>query len=343
MAERLRIAGLGLSHDHAWSNLKDVKNCEGAELVAVADADKELLEKAEKELACPTYRSYENLLERRELDAVYIFADNANGVELAELAASHGLHVLLEKPMAATLDGADRVLAAVRQAGVRLMVNWPFAWWPHMQQAVRLVRDGAVGELWQVKYRSAHEGPREIGCSPQFCDWLYDRELNGAGAFMDYCCYGAALARALLGMPSRVFGMSARLRKEDILVDDNGLIVMTYPRAMAVVEGSWTQIGHLTAYTAAFYGSDGVLVAEPGSPGRLRLATAAKPEGDDVAFSELPPTMRNATAHFVHALASGEPFTLLCQDRVARDAQEILEAGLESAHSGSEIALPLPC
>jgi predicted dehydrogenase len=341
MADRLRVAALGLAHDHVWNNLAELTQTPGAELVAVADPEPSLLERAKTEFHCPAYTSYERLLVEHKLDAVYVFADNATGVELAETAAAEKLHVLIEKPMAATLAGADRMLAAARRAGVRLMVNWPFAWWAPLQHAMLLARQRVIGELWEVKYRSAHQGPRELGCSPYFCNWLYDRDLNGAGAFMDYCCYGAALARALLGMPSRVVGVAGRLVKEDITVDDNGLIVMSYPRAMAISEGSWTQIGHLTAYISTFYGTRGTLLIEPGPLGRILLASPDKPDGVPIDVPPLPPEDRTASAHFVHCLRTGQEFTLLCQDRVGRDAQEILEAGLASSQSGSEVSLPL--
>lgn len=341
MAGRLRVAALGMTHDHVWSNLQELKKVSGAELVGAADPEPALGEKAARELGCKTYTDYDELLDEGQPDAVYIFSDNTTSVELAEIAAERKLHMLIEKPLASSLAGADRVLAAARQAGVRLMVNWPFAWWPALQHAMQLARDGAIGQLWEVKYRSAHEGPRELGCSEHFYRWLYDRELNGAGAYMDYCCYGAALARTMLGLPSRVVGVTARTVKEDITVDDNGVIVMTYPRGLAISEGSWTQVGHPTAYVSTFYGTQGLLLVEPGFEGRLIKATTAEPAGAPIQVPELPPERRTASAHFVHALASGGEFLPLCQDRVARDAQEILEAGLASAQSGSEVSLPL--
>jgi predicted dehydrogenase len=341
MAGALRIGVLGLTHDHVWSNTRELVAA-GGQLIGVADPHSALVEQATREFGCTGYLDYATLLEEQQLDAVYIFGDNAGGVEAAEMAAARHLHMMVEKPMAATLEGADRMLAAARRNGVRLMVNWPFAWWPQLQHAIALARQGEIGELWQVKYRSAHEGPRELGCSEYFCEWLYDRERNGAGAYMDYCCYGTALARLLLGVPSRVVGVSGRLVKEDIVVDDNGIVVMSYPHAMAIAEGSWTQIGHLTAYVATFYGTRGILYIEPGRAGRLLLATAEQPEGIAVSVPEPTPAMRTASANFLHGVTSGEPFFPLCQDRVARDAQEILEAGLLSAESGSEVSLPLP-
>jgi predicted dehydrogenase len=192
-----------------------------------------------------------------------------------------------------------------------------------------------------VRYRAAHAGPREYGCSKFFCDWLYDLELNGGGALMDYCCYGAALSKCLLGMPSRVFGAAGRLRKEYAEVDDNAVVVMSYPRALSIAEASWTQIGNLTSYIPVLYGSTGTLLVEPGKKGRLRLADGSHPDAIELEVPEPAREDRSASAHFVHCLESGMPFMELCSDRVARDAQEILEAGIESVRTGSEVSLPL--
>lgn len=341
MPKTYRIGVLGLTHDHVWSNLKELQETGRGVLVAAADPHAELLDQVKKQHSCATYSDYGALLEKEKLDAVYVYADNAAAVGLTELAAGKGLHVLVEKPMASSLAGADRMLAAVRRAGVRLMVNWPFCWWPQLQHALRLARDGAIGDVWQVKYRAAHNGPRELGCSKFFCDWLYDPRRNGAGALMDYCCYGAALARCLLGVPSRVVGVAGRVCKEDITVEDNAIIVMSYPRALALSEGSWTQVGDYDAYVPKIYGSKGVLAMTPRKGGTLLLATEAKPAGEKVEVPAAPPQLANASAHFLHSLESGAPFTELCSDRVGRDAQEILEAGLISARDGHEVSLPL--
>lgn len=341
MSEPLRIAVLGLTHDHVWGNLEQLAEFSNAELVGAADPNQPLLAEVDELYKVPTYPSFDQLLnEQTQLDAVWLFSDNATNVELCELAASRGLHVMVEKPMAHTLDGADRMLAAVRQNNVRLMINWPFAWWPQLQQAIRIAQSGGIGEIWQVKYRAAHAGPRELGCSDYFCDWLYDAERNGAGAIIDYCCYGALLARVLLGMPSRVFGSRSRLRKEDILVDDNGLIVMSYPRATAISEGSWTQIGNLSSYVTMIYGTNATLMIEPRHGGRLLRATEEEPDGVEVPVNDSQPHERSSIANFVHGVTSGDPFAVLCQDRPCRDAQEILESAIQSGDSGAEVSLP---
>lgn len=343
MSQKLRIGVLGLTHDHIWGNLQELRSSPLGELVAAADPNVPLLDKVQDEYGCPqVFTSYEAMIEQVALDAVYVYADNASGPDLVEMAAARGLHAMVEKPMAADLEGADRMLAAARAAGTLLMINWPFLWWPGLQKALAMAEAGEIGRLFSVKYRAAHAGPKELGCSPYFYEWLYDAERNGAGALMDYCCYGAALARHLLGQPSRVTATVGRLLKDYITLDDNAVIVMQWPRAIAISEASWTQIGHLTSYVTAIYGSEGTLLVEPGAQGRVLLATREHEDGIAVDVPPAPEEMRNATAFFLSHIVQGKPIEGLCSAEVGRDAQEILEAGLISAAEGTAVSLPLP-
>lgn len=341
MDKTYRIGVLGLTHDHVWGNLQELHESNRGIMVAAADPNQSLLQRVKKSYDCAVYSDFEAMLKEQQLNAVYVYSDNATGVELTEMAAARGLHVMVEKPMAANLEGADRMLAVAREGEVRLMINWPFAWWPQLQKAIEMATSGQIGDIWEVKYRAAHAGPKELGCTPYFYEWLYDPELNGAGALMDYCCYGTVLARCLLGHPSRVVGVAGRLRKEYVTVDDNAILVMTYPRAMAVSEASWTQVGHLTSYVTAVYGTKATLLVEPRKGGRLLMANEEKPDGIPIEVPEPPPDAQSASAHFLHCLDSGEEFTALCSDRVGRDAQEILEAGLLSIEGGTAVSLPL--
>ena len=325
MTKPYRAAVLGMVHDHVWGELPALKSCERAELVAAWDANAPLRERVSKEYGCRTYKDCEELLDKESLDAVYVFSSNADGTELSVKAIERGLHVLVEKPMAATLDGAERMLAASRKHNVRLMINWPFAWWPQLQQALRMASEGAIGEVWQVRYRAAHQGPEELGCSKYFCDWLFDPAKNGGGAMMDYCCYGANLARVLLGIPQSVTGTKATLCKSHLPVEDNAIILMHYAKALAIAEGSWTQIGKLTSYLTVIYGSQGTLVVEPRIGGRLLLATESQPAGEEVSVPASPKHLTNSAEHFFWGIATGEAYQPLCQPETGRDVQAILE------------------
>ena len=342
MPESIRVGIIGLVHDHIWDNLPALKAHSGAEIVAVADNNSDLLTRFKEEYNCScVYEDYEDLLHEVELDAVYIYLSNRAGAEAAQIALSAGIHVMIEKPMASTLEEADEMMAAARGSGSRLMINWPLAWWPQLHQAMNLASNGAIGRIWQVKYRAAHAGPAELGCSDFFCSWLFDPEENGGGALMDYCCYGALLARAILGMPSRVTGMMGRFCKETITVEDNALLALTYHDAMATAEASWTQIDKMTAYTTLIYGTEGTLMIEPRSGGKLLKATREDPDGIEVEVPPLPNELENSATHFIHCLQTGAPFTLLCQDRICRDTQEILEAGTIAAEEGCAVSLPI--
>ncbi len=325
-----RIATLGLHHDHVWSNLQQLQETGQAELAAAADTDAELLEKYRAEFPGKTYDSYGALLENETLDAVYIFGSNRLSEDLTVMACERGLHCLVEKPMASNLAGAERMIAAAEAAGVRLMINWPFAWWPQLRHGIAMVQAGEIGQLWQVKYRAAHQGPVELGCSSQFCEWLYDAELNGAGALMDYCCYGAVLADVLLGRPSSVIGtkISTGL-KPDLKLEDNAILVLSYPHAIATTEASWTQIGKLSSYGTTLYGSTGTLIIEPDNEGLIILATSEHPDGIALDIPGQPDHLTNSATHFLAAMSDpGLEIHPLCDARHGLGAQWILEEGI---------------
>ena len=297
---KLRVGVVGLIHDHVWSHLKQLNATTIGDFIAVADPNQELLEKAQSEFKCQqVFASYEIMLDEVALDAVYVYTNNAASVEVVNNAASRGIHAMVEKPMAATLAGADQMLAAAEKKGIHLMINWPFAWRPGVMQALEMAKSGLIGDLFSVKYRAAHAGPKEFGCTPYFYDWLYDEARNGAGALIDYCCYGAVLARYLLGQPSRVFGVADRFQKDYTQVDDNAVVVMEWANAVAISEASWTQIGDMTSYETLNYGSEGTLRVERGENGQLWHATREHPDGIMVDVSPLPPTDSNASTYFL--------------------------------------------
>jgi predicted dehydrogenase len=230
---------------------------------------------------------------------------------------------------------------AAKAAGVQLMVNWPIMWWAPLQEAYRLIAAGRIGDVWQVNYRSAHGGPRELGCSTHFAEWLYDPRRNGAGALMDYCCYGAALTCSLLGLPSRVTAVSGRLFKPDLPSEDNAVIIMQHARAISTSTASWTQQGDMTSYEPMIYGTRGTLYI-PHHGSELWFADAQQSQGVRLDVPELPAGSRTSAEYFTSHIRSGEPITGLCGAEVSLMAQEVLEAGILAAAEGRTVSLPLP-
>lgn len=346
---RLNVGVLGLSHDHVWANLAALTGGELGRLAAVAEPDARLRERLSGLYPdAAVHASFDDLLERRDLDAVLIFSDNRTSAELGVRALGRRLPVMIEKPMAADLPGADALLAAGRRTGLPVMVNWPTAWRPALRYGLALALDGVVGEPIQLSHRGGHAGPREFGCSPQFSEWLYDRERNGGGALVDYCGYGAVLCRLLLGQPQRVSAMSPPPRKPDLQAEDNAVAVLSYPRALGLLEASWTQVGGEPAFAMIVYGEHGtLLVVQPRATregqrvedGRVQLVTASGSR-----FLEPPPLpadQRDGPTHFLSRLRDGCELTELCSAEVGRDVQEVIAAALQSSAHRRVVPLPL--
>jgi predicted dehydrogenase len=344
------IGVLGLIHDHVWQHLGNMaKRADVA--VAVADPNPPLLEKAQAEYGVArAYGNYAALLERERPDAVLVFVDNAGKAALVELAAGHSKPIMVEKPLADSLANAERMRAATVSAGVPLMVNWPTAWTPAIRHALDLAAAGAVGEIYRFNFRGGHGGPKEFGCSPYFYRWLYDRALNGAGAYIDYCGYGASLARLLLGPASRAQATIGRLQKDDIGVDDNAVLLLRWARAMAVIEATWTAAGPVPDGGPVIHGRDSTLIVRRQSGRReghvvtggiVEQITRDNPDGRVIEPPPLPEGERNAVDYFLTCLAQDRPFAGLSSLTVGLDTQEMLEAGLVAARTGQAVSLPL--
>ena len=147
---------------------------------------------------------------------------------------------------------------------------------------------------------------------------------------MDYCCYGAVLAELLLGRPTYISGtkISTGL-KPDLSLEDNAILVLSYPNALATAEASWTQIGKLTSYSTILYGSEGTLLIEPNHDGAIRIATRDQPEGIEVEVPEQPNYFGNASLHFLAAIEDPKlNIYPLCDAVHSRGAQWILEEGI---------------
>ncbi len=331
---RLGIAGL--VHDHVWSELKHWAETGRAEIVAVADANAALRERAARELnVTAVFETSGEMFDRVAMDVVQVCTSNAGGMEVVEQAAGRGVHAVVEKPMAATLAGADRMLAAVEDAGTQLMINWPFRWRPATVQAWNLVANGIVGDVFHARIRMAHKGPREFGCSEYFCDWLYDASQNGAGALVDYCSYGAVAFRHLFGMPQSVQAVAGRFTKTDITVDDNATITLIYPDRILEAEASWSQIP--SYHDMIFLGTAGTLWTHEG-----RIFFGDEEHGQrEITVENLPDEERSGPAYFLKRLDENRPPGDVCSPSICRDAQEILEAGLRANASGRRISLPL--
>lgn len=340
-----RLVVAGLVHDHAWTLLPAFVRLPGVRLVGGADPNPPLRGKLRKEFGVAAlFDDPRDLFDRIEADAVLVCASNAGCVPIVEAAAARGLHALVEKPMAATAEGARRMLAAARRHRTRLMVNWPVAWDPAAVRALELVESGDLGHVFHAHVHMAHQGPREAGCSPYFWKWLYDPRENGAGALVDYCGYGAAIMASLWGRPREVFATARTLAKPRLPVDDNALIVALWPKRTGLTQASWSQ--NPDFHELRFYGTEGTLETVRGTLVRTHTRRedfshwgSERLNRREIRLPRLPAGRRSGPEHFVHSIRTGRPFTELCRAETGLLAQEILSAGLRSEQTGRRVRM----
>lgn len=347
MSPNLRLGVAGLVHDHVWGLLDQFRQLESVKIVAAADPNQPLLEKCLSLYGVGRiYRNFFEMFEREELDIVLACNENSRHVDVVELAAENGVHVIMEKPMSANLAQAERILSLSERHNVKVMINYPTTWNPAIQHSLQLVKEGRIGKIFHIRYRGAHAGPKEIGCTPYFYEWLYSRELNGAGALMDYCCYGVNIALWFLEKkPQRIWATAKNLVRKYITVEDNATLFMEFDDAIGVAEACWSQVGPYPIHGPIINGSEGTIMVT--DDGRLHIHRVRAAENFRDLQSEIinPPTPsighRNGPEYFVEKVLRGEKIDKPLSARFNREVQEVLEAGLKSVEHATAINLPL--
>jgi predicted dehydrogenase len=200
---RTRIGIVGLDHDHVWELLKYIAGESQADLVGIADNHPDLVNQAKLQVSAAVkfYGDYTKMLDEAKPEVVFVTTANDRHLEILRECAKRHIHYSTEKPMANNAADAREMQRLANQAGIKLMVNYWNAWAAPSYELFRRVKTGEVGPVHRIIVQYGHNGPREIGVSKEFADWLYDPEKNGGGAIMDFGCYGAEWALWLMGVP----------------------------------------------------------------------------------------------------------------------------------------------
>src|SRR5690606_20904652 len=108
-------------------------------------------------------------------EAVLGFGSGYSHLSVVEACAPRGIHVMVEKPMATTLAQALRMDSLAAKYNIKLLTNYETSWYPSVAKTFQLVHDSAyAGTIRKVVIHDGHQGPKEIGCSPEFLAWLTD-------------------------------------------------------------------------------------------------------------------------------------------------------------------------
>ncbi len=164
-------------------------------------------------------------------EAVAAFGSIYDHLSVVQACAPLGIHVMVEKPLAVSLDHAKQMQALATKYNIQLITNYETTWYATNHKVKAMVDQNELGQLRKMVVRDGHEGPKEIGVSPEFLAWLTDPKLNGGGAVIDFGCYGANLI-TWLTHGQRPTSVTAVLQhvKPNIYpkVDDEAIIILEF-------------------------------------------------------------------------------------------------------------------
>ena len=295
------------------------------------------------------YRDYREMLRAGALDIAIVCPEISQHAEVTEAATQHGFHVVTEKPMAGSVEDALRMAAAAKSGKIALAVNWPTTWRPAIRRVKELLDDGAIGKIWEIKWRngaslgplahgSTHPGDTVISGlvsnAEKAMEWWHQADTGG-GALLDYCCYGACLVSWFLEMsPVSVQCLKTNLMSSFGTADDNAAMLLRFPAAIAILEASWTTFHTGVANGPIIYGTHGTIVVDEADILIFRERGATTPslveKGDP-----LPHGRATIAEEFLHHLETGEPLHPTLALPINMAAVAILDAGIRSAESGA--------
>ena len=339
---KTRVAIIGLDHDHVWGVLHDILNEQNAELVAIAESNSDLVAKAVTQVPANTkfFDDYVRMLDEAKPEAVFISTENDRHLAILRECAKRHIHVSTEKPMATNAADAKQMEQLANQNGIKLMVNYWNAWSSSTHELFHRVQSGEIGTVQKIVVQYGHQGPKEIGVSPQFAGWLYDPAKNGGGALMDFGCYGAELALWLKGRPTRVYATARTLKTDQHnRIEDDATIVLDYPDATAIIEPSWDwPYGMDRTYV---FGTKGSLLATGGALyERLQSSHAsATLDGDAITLAALPHEASNPVSYLLDRIHRNLPIEDPLSPKLNVQVMEILDAARESTRTGNTVPL----
>lgn len=347
--KKWKVAGVNFDHMHMGDLLRQSLEHPEIEVVGVSDEQPErvypVMErlKMDRSLFEPDYR---RLMETKKPDVVILCPSTAGHADWAERVAVYGPHLFVEKPFAATLADADRIMAAVAKTGKQLVINWPLRWYASHVTAKRLCDEGVIGEVTQVHYYDGNRGPTKhlmdkIEVSEAEAreeakkSWFYQK-AQGGGSLLDYLGYGTTLGTWYFDGRKPIEVTCTVDRPEGLEVDEHSITVARYDTGLSKFETRWgtfTDPWILQPQPKCGF----VLVGRKGTISTydyekaIRVQTEQNPEGLEVPVDELKKPYDGPVNYFIHCLATGEEITGPLSPKIARIGQQIVDTAAKSA------------
>ena len=337
----LRIGVIGLVHTHVhWilgrEQLGDI------EIVGIVEPNRALAEAYAKRHGYSmeiVFNTMEEMISKTQPEAVTAFNTIYGHLEVVEYCAPKGIHVMVEKPLAVNWEHAQKMIDLAEQYNIHLLTNYESSWYGSNYEAYRRIHQkGEIGEIRKIVFHTGHQGPVEIGCNPEFLEWLTDPVLNGGGALTDFGCYGANLSTWLMkGATPNTISCTVQQIKPELYpkVEDEATIVLTYPKTQVIIQASWNWPHNVKDMEV--YGKDGyvlcknskdMVVLKKGEETARTIEAAELQQGFHDPFALLQKVVKEN-----HVL---DPFDLSGPEN-NRIVMQILEAAKISADSGKVV------
>src|SRR6201987_2880757 len=338
----LRVAIVGLVHGHVHGFLSQYQHRPEIEIVAVVEPDPKLRSAAATRYgfqAAQLFADLDEMIAKTHAQAVLVYTSTYDHRRIVETCAHHGVHVVMEKPLAVSLEDALAMQKAARAGNIHVLVNYETSWYPSNHAAYDLVRDGSLGDVRKVVVHDGHKGPKEIGVEPEFLSWLTDPKLNGGGALFDFGCYGADLMTYLMdgAKPATVNAVTEQIKPQIYPhVDDDATIVLTYPKAQAILQASWNW--PYSRKDTEVYGNKGYVITVARDD--LKVRRAGEKQEQIVAAQKVPVPYDDELSYLRAVIVDGAKEEVLSSLHTNLTVTGILDAARRSAKEGKTIRLP---
>ena len=338
----LRVAIVGLVHGHVHGFLQQYRRSPEIEIVAVAEPDRELLSEAAVRYGFESsqlFTDLDEILAQAHPQAVLVYTNTYDHRRVVETCARRGVHVIMEKPLAVSLQDALAIHKAAQAAKIHVLVNYETSWYRSNHAAYDLVHTEALGEIRKVVIHDGHQGPKEIGVQPEFLAWLTDPKLNGGGALFDFGCYGADLMTWLMDgqRPLTVTAVTQQIKPQIYPhVDDEATIILTYPRAQAIIQASWNW--PFDRKDMEVYGQNGYAITVKRDD--IRLRRAGDRQEQEIDAKPIAAPYDDELSYLRAVILEGAKEDALSSLDTNVTVTEILDTARRSAESGTTVRLP---
>jgi predicted dehydrogenase len=342
--DAVKVVVAGTSHGHSGWILNKLDRPE-MQVIGIYEPDQKLAEKQSLRYKIPKELFFSDLnkaLDQLKPEAVLAFGSIKDHLQVVEVAAPKGIHIMVEKPLAANLNDALKMQQLANKYKVILLTNYETSWYPSTAESFRLVRDSNfVGQIRKVVFHHGHQGPKEIGVGDEFFKWLTDPVLNGGGALMDFGCYGANLATYLLKgqEPVSVTAVTNQFKPHIYpKVDDDATVILNYPSLQVIIQASWNWT--YNRKDMEIYGDSAAITALNANKMRFRNSKNGAEYEKTVTDKDI--AVYTNPFSYLHAVLRGkeklEPFGLYTLENNVM-VNRILEAAKISASSGKTVKL----